>query len=127
MWERLWIFRFSSREKLLLQVGQRWGFSLVCVRMWISILYLQSKSRLQWGWGSWLLSTAKHFNSWECLPPKTKAGLPARAVVSWLTGQEANKMAMWKRDQSSLPQTFRAHWSIGMAEPWCHPKAGRPR
>lgn len=40
MWERLWIFRFSRREKLLLQVGQRWGFSLVCVRMWMSILYL---------------------------------------------------------------------------------------
>lgn len=38
--ERLWIFRFSRREKLLLQVGQRCGFSLVCVRMWMSILYL---------------------------------------------------------------------------------------
>lgn len=40
MWDRLWIFRFSRREKLLLQVGQRCGFSLVCVRMWMSILYL---------------------------------------------------------------------------------------
>lgn len=38
--DRLWIFRFSRREKLLLQVGQRCGFSLVCVRMWMSILYL---------------------------------------------------------------------------------------
>ncbi len=38
--ERLWILRFSRREKLLLQVGQRWGFSLVWVRMCISILYL---------------------------------------------------------------------------------------
>lgn len=33
VWERLWIFRFSRREKLLLQVGHRCGFSLVCVRM----------------------------------------------------------------------------------------------
>lgn len=40
VWDRLWIFRFSRREKLLLQVGQRCGFSLVCVRMWMSILYL---------------------------------------------------------------------------------------
>lgn len=58
MWERLWIFRFSSREKLLLQVGQRWGFSLVCVRMWISILYLQGEaahSRVaSWGVGAQL-------------------------------------------------------------------------
>ena len=41
MCERLCILRFSRREKLLLQVGQRWGFSLVWVRMWMSILYLQ--------------------------------------------------------------------------------------
>lgn len=39
--ERLCILRFSRREKLLLQVGHRWGFSLVWVRMWMSILYLR--------------------------------------------------------------------------------------
>lgn len=49
--DRLWIFRFSRREKLLLQVGQRCGFSLVCVRMWMSILYL-----LQGGHGAQLSS-----------------------------------------------------------------------
>lgn len=38
--ERVCIFRFSRREKLLLQVGQWCGFSLVCVRIWINILYL---------------------------------------------------------------------------------------
>lgn len=69
VWERLWIFRFSSLEKLLLQVGQRWGFSLVCVRMWISILYLQSRSRSQWGGGGdWLLST---------VPALQQLGVPA--------------------------------------------------
>lgn len=43
--ERVCIFRFSRREKLLLQVGQWCGFSLVCVRMWISILYLWNMKR----------------------------------------------------------------------------------
>lgn len=47
MCERLWIFRFSRREKLLLQVGQRCGFSFVCVRMWISILYLPGLGQSQ--------------------------------------------------------------------------------
>lgn len=66
MCDRLWIFRFSRREKLLLQVGQRCGFSLVCVRMWISILYLlQGAGRGGRGVGS----TAQ--------PLDTRAPLPA--------------------------------------------------
>lgn len=53
----MWILRFSSREKLLLQVGQRWGFSLVWVRMWMSILYLPegrgSEASKEGGAGVW--------------------------------------------------------------------------
>lgn len=43
VWDLLWILRFSRREKHFPHKAQRWGFSLVWVRMWISILYLKKK------------------------------------------------------------------------------------
>lgn len=46
VWDLLWILRFSRREKHFPHKAQRWGFSLVWVRMWISILYLKKKDIL---------------------------------------------------------------------------------
>lgn len=71
--DRLWIFRFSRREKLLLQVGQRCGFSLVWVRMWISILYLlRGGGGGEGGWGARL-------SRWTLGPPF----LPPRPPLTW--------------------------------------------
>ena len=47
VWDRLWIFRFSRREKHFPHKVQRWGFSLVWVRIWISILYLKVRNKTE--------------------------------------------------------------------------------
>lgn len=44
VWERWWIFRFSKREKHFPQTIHSCGFSLVCVRIWICILYLKQNT-----------------------------------------------------------------------------------
>lgn len=114
VWDLLWILRFSRREKHFPHKAQRWGFSLVWVRMWISILYLKKKDILLYKCPQNKKASHKVFmlNRWCLLLTNHYTRNPIYGNICWITSSK-----IFKRSQTTW-RHYISLWAITAFENW---------